>query len=201
MRRPFAFIRTTLVGGLLFLVPIVILTAIVAKALNLAATLVRPLAERIPVETMAGVAMAKLLAIAAIVLFCFLTGLLARAAWARKTIRWLEINLLSNIPVYGWIKDVGQSFAGVEKAEGHEPVLAWIEEAWQIGFLLERIDGGHVAVFVPGAPSPWSGAVFFMPEDRIRPLDVPLPAALQCLRRLGLGANALLKGKSLIREP
>lgn len=189
------FIRTTLLGGILFLVPIVVLAAIAGKALHMAGLLVAPLAGLIPVESVAGVAIAKLLTIAAIIGFCFLAGLFARTALAKKLIQRLENGLLSNIPGYGWIKDVGEAIAGADKAGGHQPVLASIKDAWQIAFLIEHIEGGQVAVFVPGAPSPWAGSVFFMPEDRIKPLDVTLPEALKCVRRLGLGAGELLRGK------
>ena len=92
------------------------------------------------------------------------------------------------------MKKMGESFAGSNIEQGYEAILARIEDAWQIAFLIERIDGGHVAVFIPGAPSPWSGSVFVMTEDRIRPLDVPLKAVIQCIERLGAGSNSLLGG-------
>jgi uncharacterized membrane protein len=38
-------------------------------------------------------------------------------------------------------------------------VLARIEDSWQIAFLVERLEGGHVAVFMPGVPNPLSGSV------------------------------------------
>lgn len=195
MKSKFYFLRTTIVGGVLFLVPVIVVTVVIGKALHIARLVVRPLADMIPVETVAGVAFAKLLAIAAIVLFCFLAGLFSKTAVAKKMINWLETTLLSNLPGYSFMKGVGETIAGVESGKTHQPVLAWIEEAWQIAFLIERIEGGNVAVFIPGAPSLWSGSIFLMPEERIKPLDVPLPALLNCVRRLGIGSNALLKGK------
>ena len=195
MNSKFYFLRTTVVGGVLFLVPVIVLTIIIGKALHISRLVVRPLADLIPVETVAGVALSRVLAIAAIVLFCFLAGLFAKTAFAKKMSTWLETTLLSNLPGYSFIKGMGETIAGVESGKTYKPVLAWIEEAWQIAFLIERIEGGHVAVFVPGAPSLWSGSIFFMPEERIKPLDVPLPALLNCVRSLGIGSNALLKGK------
>jgi uncharacterized membrane protein len=195
MKSALHFFKATIVGGILFLVPVIVLTFVIGKAFTISRMIVRPLSEMIPVETVAGVALTKLLAIALLLLFCFLAGLFARTAVARKMINWIETALLSNLPGYSVMKGMGESAAGVESDKPHEPVLAWIEEAWQIAFLVERIEGGYVAVFVPGSPSPWSGSVFFMTEDRIKPLDVPIMSALSCLRRLGIGSNALLKGK------
>jgi uncharacterized membrane protein len=76
-------------------------------------------------------------------------------------------------------------------------VLAQIEDAWQIAFLVERLEGGHMAVFVPGAPNPLSGSVYFMTQDRIKAVDIPASVAMKCLRRVGAGSNALLQGTAL----
>ena len=195
MKSMLRFFRATVVGGILFLVPVIVLTIVISKAFQIARAAVRPLSEMIPVESVGGVTLAKLMAIALILLFCFLAGLFARTTAARRMINWIEASLLSNLPGYSVMKGMGESAAGVESDKPHEPVLARIEDAWQIAFLIERIEGGNVAVFVPGAPSPWSGSVYFMTEDRIKPLDAPVMPALSCLRRLGIGANALLKGK------
>ena len=190
----FSFIKTTIVGGLIFLVPVIVLSIILGKAFEITKTIVGPLVTMIGVKIFAGVGLATLLAILVIVLFCFLTGLMAKTDMAKKVIDWLESSILSNIPGYTFMKKMGESFAGSNIEQGYEAILARIEDAWQIAFLIERIDGGHVAVFIPGAPSPWSGSVFVMTEDRIRPLDVPLKAVIQCIERLGAGSNSLLGG-------
>ena len=64
-------------------------------------------------------------------------------------------------------------------------------EAWQIALEVERIEGRYVTVFIPGAPNPWSGDVLIFAEDRIKPLDIPLAAAVKSLRLIGKGAGKL----------
>jgi uncharacterized membrane protein len=189
------FFKTTIVGGILYLVPIIALIVVIGKAHEISSKIVAPLAARILVESVAGLAMARVLAIAAIVLFCFLAGLFAKTDLAKKIVNWVEATILSNLPGYAFMKSMGESMVGIEKEEAYEIVLARIEDAWQIAFLVERMEGGHVAVFVPGAPSPWSGSVYFMTEDRIKPLDIPIKAALSCVKRLGVGSKALLRGR------
>ena len=98
MKRILQFLRTTLVGGLLFLVPIMVLVVVLGKALALAHKLVDPLAEHLPVHSVIGLRTPILLAIAIIVLFCFLAGLLARKALAKKLVRGLETAVLANVP-------------------------------------------------------------------------------------------------------
>ena len=88
---------------------------------------------------------------------------------------------------------MGESLLGVEDEPVPQVVLARIEDAWQIAFLVERLEDGHLAVFVPGAPNPQSGSVYLMTEDRIKPAGIPPAVALKCLTRLGAGSSGLLR--------
>jgi uncharacterized membrane protein len=196
MNRILKFVRTTLVGGVLFLLPLVVVVIIVGKALAIAGKIVTPLAARLPFESAIGLDTPKILAITLLVLFCFLAGVLARSTLAQKVIRWLEATVLSNVPGYEFFKGLSGNLLGHEKQQSYPVVLARIEDAWQIALLIERIEGGHVAVFIPGVPSPQSGSVYFMTEDRIKLVDVPSTSVMKCLKRYGLDSNALF-GKRL----
>jgi uncharacterized membrane protein len=189
MPRLMRFLRTTLVGGVLFLVPVVVLVVIVQKALSLAHVLSDPLAARLP--SVAGHT-PVLLAGLVLVLVCFIFGLVAMTGPARTVVTWLEGTILSKIPGYVFLKGAGESALGLESRAPYPLVLARIEDAWQFGFLIERLEGGHLAVFVPGAPSPLSGSGYFMSPERVRPTNIPVAMALKCLNRLGAGAGALL---------
>ena len=65
----FSFIKTTIVGGLIFLVPVIVLSIILGKAFEITKTIVGPLVTMIGVKIFAGVGLATLLAILVIVLF------------------------------------------------------------------------------------------------------------------------------------
>jgi uncharacterized membrane protein len=66
---------------------------------------------------------------------------------------------------------------------------------------MERHDNGLYTVFVPSAPTPAAGAIYYLPEDRIRILDVPVSAAVGCVTRLGLGSRDLLAHEFAQRPP
>jgi hypothetical protein len=70
-------------------------------------------------------------------------------------------------------------------------VFVAMEGGWQLGLQTEPLGEGLVPIFVPGAPNPHFGSVFFFPADIIRPAGVELVAALNLLRRCGAGASAL----------
>jgi uncharacterized membrane protein len=193
MKGSFRFFRTTALGGLLFLVPIVVLIVIIGKAFEIAKRFTTPVARILPFNPAADVAIAGVLAVALLFLVCFLAGLLAKNRIAKKSITYVEENILMKLPPYIFIKDMSQSMIGMEQAEGLKPVLAKLDDAWQIGLEVERIEGGYVIVFIPGAPSPWSGDVLIFEEARIKPLNTSFAETIKCMRLIGRGAGKMVK--------
>ena len=114
-------------------------------------------------------------------------------ALARRAVVALEANVLSRLPAYALLKTKTQSMLSPEDIEGMSVVVMRFDDEWQIGFEIERIEGGKVALFLPGSPDPWSGSVCIAEEDRVTPLDLPVAAVANMLRRLGRGANEALR--------
>jgi uncharacterized membrane protein len=107
------------------------------------------------------------LAIVLLLLICFMAGLLARLALARRAVGALEANVLSRLPAYALLKTKTQSMLSLEDIEGMSVAVVRFDDLWQIGFEIERIEGGKVALFLPGSPDPWSGSVCIAEEDRV----------------------------------
>jgi uncharacterized membrane protein len=188
-----SFMRTTVLGGVLFLFPIVFVVAILGKALEVTNKLSAPLAGLLPIDSIGGLAVAKLLALVILVLICFLAGLAARTPLAKQFVKSLETNVLGRIPAYTLLKSKAESVLRPEDIGGMCPVLGRFDDSWQLAFEIERMAGGKVVVFLPGAPDPWSGSVCVMTEDRITPLDLTLKSAADILKRLGKGSTGALR--------
>ena len=180
------FLKTTIIGGVVFMVPIIILIEIVGAALKITNDLASPLTAFIPIKSIGDIAVLNLLAIMVLLLICFLAGLAVRSALAVKLVESVESKILSKVPGYELYK---WKLTDSPDAEKMKPVLARFDESWQIAFEIELIEGGKVAVYLPGAPDPWSGSVCFVPETHIKPLDLNLASALEVLRALGKGSN------------
>ena len=184
------FVRTVLLGAVFLLLPVVLIGILVEQAVSMAGPVVRPLAARITAG--AGGSTKTLLAVALLLLVCFLAGLVLQTSAVRKGLEKLEASVLSEVPGFEYVKASIENGFRIEKRRVYPVVLARMDDAWQLAFLVERLAGGLSAVFVPDVPTPNAGAVYFLPPERVRALDVPQPAALKCLKRFGLGADALL---------
>jgi len=186
------FLKTTVFGGIVFLVPIVIFIAIIGKALQVTSKLAIPIAGWLGVDRVIGIAVAELLAIVILVLICFFAGLAAKTPRAKKFVRSLEENVLEKIPAYELLKAKTQSVLTPEETEGMRPVAARFDDSWQLAFEIERIGSGKVVIFLPGAPDPWSGSVCVVTEDRVTPLDLTVKSAVNLMKRLGKGTTEAL---------
>jgi uncharacterized membrane protein len=196
MNKLLGFIRTTLVGGLLFLVPIIVLAFVIGKAMSVAHRVV-PLFEK-PIESMqlGNVLTPEVFAALLVVLFCFAAGLFARTAPAKGIAGFLDSRILINIPGYALFRSMSGGSAGIESF-AHQPVLVAIEdEAWQLAFVVEKLSTGRIAVYVPGVPEAKSGSLYFLAPDRVKPADISPAAAFQVLRRMGVGSSQLLEGSA-----
>ena len=148
------FIRTTILGGLFFLAPIVVLIVILAKAFEYAKKGLNAVLVHIPVAADLSAGAATALAVAVVALVCFLAGLVARTMAAQRVIDALKSSVLSKNPAYDYLKQESASALGVAEIGEHPVVFVPMEGGWQLGVQTEALSHGLVSVFVPGAPDP-----------------------------------------------
>jgi len=193
MRQKFNFIKEMLIGGILFFIPLIILVVILQKAFQIAAVIVKPIIKLLNVTQIFGIGVEIIISIAIILFIIYIGGLISKTARAKQMVGRLEDALLSKVPGYEMIKTMSESFVGIEENTSFQTVLARIEDAWQLAFLIEEIEGEQYAVYVPGAPNPMSGSVYILEKARIKKTTIPMKSAMKCLHRLGAGSNELVK--------
>ncbi len=185
------FIKTTIVGGLFFLVPIVVLFIIIAKAFDYAKKGLNVVLVHVPAASDLSAGAATALSVLVVALVCFLAGLFARTMTAQRVVNALESSVLSKIPGYEYLKQESASALGVAEIGELPVVFVPMEGGWQLGVRTEALSNDLISVFIPGAPNPHSGSVFFFSAGNVRPAGVKMAVALNCLRRCGAGASAL----------
>ena len=188
-------IRTIAVGGLIFLVPFAVALLLLGKVYSVSKQVAEPLDGLIPIEAIGGVALANILAVAIIVLACFLAGLVATRTWGQRLYKKFDDILLNLIPRYGFIKSMTENLGGQHEST-LRPVLVRFDDLAQIGFEVERGPGDLVTVYLPGSPDPWSGSVAQVTSDRVDALAVDFATVIQSLRKLGRGSSALIGSTS-----
>lgn len=156
MKKIAAFIKTTIVGGIVFLVPVVLIVMVLGKAFELTMKLAKPMAQFIPLESFAGIALANIVGLLILALVCFIAGMIARTSLANKAVQKAESGFLWQIPGYSFAKGMTDSIGNHDGPAALQPVFARLDDCWQIAFEVERMTDGKVVVFLPGALNPWS---------------------------------------------
>jgi uncharacterized membrane protein len=190
-------VKATIAGGLLFLLPLMLVVLLLSHALRFAAIAVRQISEFLTLDKVFGPAAEEILAVLMLVLISVAAGLIARTRFDRNVMRWTENSFLGGLPQYRLVKTVAEGFAQIENAENLKPILVSIEEGRQIGYLLESLQIGWVAVFVPQAPTPMSGNLMYLPEGRVRPLAISMVEAMSLVKHMGIGSSKALAAADL----
>ena len=199
MKKTAQFIKDTLVGGVLFLLPGALLLWLAEKVLPLARQLMKPVENLLPGHLVAQFALGTLLAVLALLLVAFIAGLLARTAPGQRLIRWIEESSVGSLPQNRMAKSVleGRGGGDGDGVPDVQPVLVPAGEGWRIGMKFDSIEGGWASVFLPNSPKARTGSIVLLPESSLRPLDLPIGETTLLLSRLGGGAGAALRGVKL----
>lgn len=181
------FTKTTLIGGLLIVLPLYLTILLLAKTIKGALSLVAPVTNQIP----AGVEFRQLAAIGIVVGICFCAGIAVRTDYGRKAKNAIERNLLERIPGYALLRDLTARLTGRAQDESWAPALVDIEDALVPAFVIEELDDGAYTVFVPSVPTPAAGAIYILPRERVHLIDVPFVQALRVVSKWGVGAGEM----------
>ena len=182
------FITSTLVGGLLIVVPAYLAVLLLLKGMKSAATLVRPFAALLPDWVPAE----NLFSLLLVLIICFIVGVAVRTRSGRAVRERMEVALFGRLPGYGLIKSLTQRLSGASEETAWTPALIELEDALVPAFIIETLDDGRLTVFVPSVPTPLAGAVYVLSADRVHILDVPFTQAIRSISRWGSGSSDLV---------
>ena len=195
-------VKTTLVGGAIFLIPGFLAVFVLSKVFNMLRALAVALGPHLGVASWLGGLVLDLVAIAAIAVVCLLAGLVARRASAKRMRTKLDQVLLGSFPGYAFVKGLAENMQHSEEVAGSfVPVLFYSGDYWQLAFETDRLASGMVALYLPGAPNPWSGSVAFAPAERVKRLPISVTEALKVNRALGRGSEALAAELRTLSSP
>lgn len=195
MNRIWSLIRTTLLGGIIFLIPLILFILILQKAFALVKLIVDPIVKLIPYDMVFGLPMHRILGLTILIIVCLIAGYFSQRKAAGIFSNLLEEKILSKLPGYAFYKRMGESMVGFDQNDSHQVVWVKMDDARQLAFLMDRLENDTSAVFVPDAPNPFSGALLFVTDDRIEPSDISPAMAYKILKQMGAGSGSLVKLK------
>jgi len=186
-------IKTTLIGGLLVVLPIYLSVLLLTKTLGGLLALLSPVTAAIPADARFRQGFAILIVLAV----CLVVGLLVRTSLGMRVRNAFERAVLEKIPGYTLVRGLANRLSGDQRDVTFLPALVEVEDALSPGFIIEELEDGRYTVLVPSVPTPAAGALFILPRERVHPVDVPFTHAVKVISKWGVGAGAMARGVSV----
>lgn len=188
MNKLMEFSKTTIIGGLLVILPVTLIALLLMKAITIVQKVLEPIMSLLPEE----VILPKVIALFIVVGLCFLTGLILRTQIGRQTYQAGE-RLLDRIPGYTLLHSLSRQIAGEGEGITFAPALVEIEEALVPAFLVEEHEEGSYTVFISAIPTPTVGSLYILPRERVHPINIPFGKVIKCVTSWGVGSGELLR--------
>ncbi|QBG48657.1 DUF502 domain-containing protein [Verrucomicrobia bacterium S94] len=194
------FFRTTIIGGVIVILPTMVLVFAFRWLFGIVSEGIRPLTDlvirNIDLPSRYDEAIAKALVISVIILGCFLVGLFVRTRLGQWIFNGLENSILNRAPGYKMVKETINQLLQKKGSPFSSVALVRIFEndVKVTAFITDRHDDGTVTVFVPTGPNPTSGFIYHLNEKYVHPVDVSVEDAMRSVISCGAGSEKLIKG-------
>ena len=199
VKRTANFVKTTAIGGLLVILPVLIIMYVLGEVLFtlysvslaiLESEHTPDLVQEHPVIVIAA-GLGSLLGL------CFVTGLAVKTRAGDYLKRAFNRNIIDRIPVIRAVQRISERFAGIE-GEDFAPVEveAYREGVALLGVLVERLPDGRCAVFVPTSPVTTVGNVLIVNSEKVCVLDATIGDTLGAVSQWGVDSERLYGGEA-----
>ncbi|KUO59310.1 hypothetical protein APF79_02860 [bacterium BRH_c32] len=196
------FIRTTLFGGFLIVLPIIVLIFVLKWFFDFLTSYIRPITNILIETTNIERVVASLIAVAIMLIIFFIVGLVVQTKIGKVIFEFMEERFLRRVPLYKIIKETVIQLFGGEKIlfKGVALVRPFGNDTLITAFITDQIDD-YYTVFVPSAPAPTGGYIYHIHKDNVTIIDYPVEEAMRTVLSLGAGSKVLLNKRIKINPP
>ena len=193
MKKILDFFKTTIVGGLFVLLPVILVYLALSEVIDVLVAMATPIADLFFPGKLEGIEFPALIALALLVGVSFILGLIMLSDTGRRFGNWIERIILGKLPAYNAIKSLTTGFASSQQESSFKPALLKSAEGnKEFAYIIEEHDDGNLTVMLPWAPTPFAGSIRIVPKDRVEPLAISMGQLTEALGHWGIGAKDLL---------
>jgi uncharacterized membrane protein len=195
------FVRSTIVGGFFVLLPLLLLWGVFSQAFAVSLKIAAPIAYLLSKNIYTDALRHKdLLAVLLLVGASFSCGAMLRVSSIRRVMRVVESHTLDRVPGYTVLRTVISDSVRPESTGGFRPAMLLLSQGIQRPvYVIEDHGDGNFTVFLPAAPTAFSGMVHIVSRDKVVFLDVPLGEFVKSIVQFGIGQANLIKRNAISR--
>ena len=197
MKKLMEFLKTTALGGLFVLLPLLLLFLALAEVMELLVGIATPISNLFHPGAFEEAQFPVILALLLLFGASFVIGLWLHSKTAQRFGDWIERKTVGRLPVYKFLKSLIRGLLGSEDTAGFKPaMLVSQKDQREFAYVVEDHGNGRLTVLVPWAPAAFAGVVKIVAKDQVELLDASLSDVTLALNHLGLGTRDLLEKKT-----
>ena len=188
------FIRTSILGGTVVVLPIAILGFVFKWIFGFVTNIIQPLTNVVLKKSQVPEISADIFVAVIIVLTCFLIGVIVKTRLGGFLYHHIENRILKVAPGYSLIKETVVQILGKKTSPFSSVALARIfgNETLVSAFITDRHPDGSFTLFVPTGPNPTSGNIFHLKGEYVHPINVPVEETMRSIISCGAGSTMLI---------
>ncbi|MBL7048109.1 MAG: DUF502 domain-containing protein [Nitrospira sp.] len=197
MKRLHDFFKTSIIGGIVVILPVAIMIFLLTWLFGLVTDMIQPLTNyvmKIMMIPQLEEILADIMVIGTILLACFLLGAIVRTKFGTFLHNTLEERILKIAPGYTLIKETIKQFLGNNKTPFSEVALVQIfgNETMVTAFITDSHTDGSFTVFVPTGPNPTSGNICHVPAKYVHRVNASVEDTMKSILSCGAGSGKLI---------
>jgi uncharacterized membrane protein len=197
MKKLLDFLKTTILGGLFVLMPVILIYLALAETFEILVLIATPIADLFFPDHFKEAKFTVLLAITLLIGLSFIFGLIMMSNIGRKIGNWIERIILGKVPGYHAIKSLITGFTNSQQESSFKPALLKSPDGEkEFVYIVEKHDDGNMTILVPWSPTPFAGSIKIVTKDRVEPLSISMGKLTEVLSQWGVGSKDLIMRKS-----
>ncbi len=187
------FLKTTMIGGVTVVLPVVLTVFFLRWIFNFTIGLIRPITETVFKGIGWQQYLAHLIVITIIVVIFFIVGLAVKTRFGRFFYCQVEKKILNVAPGYSLFRETVRQFLGQSKRPFSRVALVQLYESSTLAtaFVTDEHPDGRFTVFVPSGLNPTSGQIFHLEKQFVHLVDVPVDDTMRSIISCGAGSRML----------
>ena len=198
-----SFLKTSLLGGVVVILPVAILASVTLWIFNLVTGLIEPLTRLLIKDSQINEYAAEVIVLVLIVASCFFVGVLVRTRLGDFFYRTIETRILKLMPGYSMVKEtVLQVFGSKQDSPFSSVAMVQVfgNETLMTAFITDKHENGSFTVFVPTGPNPTSGLIYHLEARYVHPVDMSVQDAMRSIISCGSGSAKLMKSMDIMQQ-
>ena len=184
-----SFLKTTLLGGLFLLLPIMLLWVGLQEIGGLLVAMATPIADMLPKKIFEDLLAPGVVALILIVAASFVLGLAAKAAWLRDLGRKFESSVLYKVPMYRMLKVISGALVDPDNSHVDAALVKDETGGGDPCYVMEKHADGRATVLLPWSPASFAGSIKVVQQSQLEILPCSLDEFSRSLSQIGVGVE------------